>query len=374
MTHTTTKGDGTSCCGQPPDERKALSNPIQASWSAGRVETAFGPIPRVSTTLTMTDRIGTWKARWGTRRMHYLVEPGLYAVGSPTPESLVLVSANYKMSFDRLRSQLEGFDAWILVLDTRGINVWCAAGKGTFGTDEIVRRIDEVRLEEIVTHRKLIVPQLGATGVKAHEVKHRSGFRVVYGPVRAEDLPDFLDSGMKATPEMRRVRFPLKDRLALVPMELTMSTRNALLAAACFFLLSGLGQDGYSLARMRTLGFLNVGILLGAWLSGMVLTPWLLPWLPGRAFSVKGAWIGLLYLASAGWLVFNGSGLALNWAQILAWILIIPAVTSHLGMNFTGASTYTSLSGVLKEMRVALPLQIGTAVLGLALWIGGLFV
>ena len=77
--------------------------------------------------------------------MDYRVEPGLYAVGSPTADSPVLVSANYKMSFDRLRSALPGVDAWILVLDTKGINVWCAAGKGTFGTDELVRRIEAAR-------------------------------------------------------------------------------------------------------------------------------------------------------------------------------------------------------------------------------------
>jgi len=66
-------------------------------------------------------------------RMSYAISPGLYAVGNPTKESDVFVSANYKLSFDVLRRELKGFNAWILVLDTKGINVWCAAGKGTFG-------------------------------------------------------------------------------------------------------------------------------------------------------------------------------------------------------------------------------------------------
>ena len=156
-------------------------------------------IHQVSTELTWTDRLGSWKARWGFGRMKYMVEPGIYAVGNPDSDSSVFVSANYKMSFDCLRSQLSGQNGWILVLDTKGINVWCAAGKGTFGTDELVDRIKTVKLAEIVDHRTLVVPQLGATGVSAHEVKQQSGFRVVYGPVRAEDLPAFLDAGMKAT-------------------------------------------------------------------------------------------------------------------------------------------------------------------------------
>jgi len=127
--------------------------------------------------------------------MRYTVDPGLYAVGNPDAQSPVLVTANYKMSFDRLRAELSGIDAWILVLNTDGINVWCAAGKRTFGTEELVRRIESSGLARVVAHRKLIVPQLGGPGVAAHQVKELSGFRVVYGPIRAEDLPAFLESG-----------------------------------------------------------------------------------------------------------------------------------------------------------------------------------
>ena len=85
----------------------------------------------------------------------------------------------------RSASALAGVDAWILVLDTKGINVWCAAGKGTFGTGELVHRIGSVGLAGIVSHRKIIVPQLGAPGVSWPEVLRRSGFTVEYGPVRA---------------------------------------------------------------------------------------------------------------------------------------------------------------------------------------------
>jgi len=72
----------------------------------------------------------------------------------------VLVTANFKMSFDRLRNALPGRDAWILVLDTKGVNVWCAAGKGTFGTSELVARITACGLNQIVSHREVVLPQL----------------------------------------------------------------------------------------------------------------------------------------------------------------------------------------------------------------------
>ena len=88
------------------------------------------------------------------------------------------------------------------MLDTRGINVWCAAGKGTFGTRELIQRIDRVQLGKLVSHRKLIVPQLGAPGIEAHTVKRESGFHVQYGPVLAKDIVEFIRAGYKKNDEM----------------------------------------------------------------------------------------------------------------------------------------------------------------------------
>ena len=341
-------------------------------WIDGTVSTEAEQVPRVRTTLDRADRLGTWKARWAVGRDAYTVAPGLYAVGEPTGDSPVLVSANYKMSFDRLRFVLAGRNAWILVIDTKGINVWCAAGKGTFGTDEIVQRVQNVALDRVVAHRWLIVPQLGAPGVAAHEVRARCGFRVFYGPVRAEDLPAFLDAGMKTTPDMRRVAFDLRDRAVLIPVELVMGMKTALLLAAVVLLLGGLGLDGYSLARVRGIGLPGAGLLLGTFLAATVLGPTLLPWLPGRAFSIKGAALGGVLVAALAALA--GNALApVTWFHLAAWALVVPALSSFVVMNFTGASTFTSLSGVLREMKIAIPVQIAAAGIGAALWIAGLF-
>ncbi len=114
--------------------------------------------------------------------MRYQVSPGLFSLGSPTQEAPVFVTANYKLSFDHLRKGLGALNAWILVLDTKGINVWCAAGKGTFGVDELISRIDSEKLAEKVSHKNLIVPQLGAPGIAAHEVKKKTGFSVNLRP------------------------------------------------------------------------------------------------------------------------------------------------------------------------------------------------
>lgn len=364
-----------SCCcstlaAAPPSQPPRMDR----DWVDGAVDSAVGPIPRIKTILSSADRVGAWKVRWGLGRGRFRVEPGLYAVGSPASESPVLISANYKMSFDLLRSQLSRRDAWIVVLDTRGVNVWCAAGKGTFGTEELIHRISAVGLDQVVAHRKLIVPQLGAPGVSAHRVKSESGFRVVYGPVNAADLPAFLDAGLRATPAMRQVRFGLRDRCVLIPIELIPAVKQGLPAAALLTVLSGLGEGGFSLSRLASPGLANGAILLCAWIFGAVTIPLLVPWLPGRSFSAKGVWVGLLYVLIAALLVHDPGGGAPNWAAIASWLLVVPAVTSFLAMNFTGATPFTSLSGVLREMRVAIPLQIGSAAAGLILWILSLYI
>jgi len=341
-------------------------------WQVGTVETLAGPVPRASTTLGWADRLGSWRVRWAIGRADYRVPPGLYAVGDAGPSSPVFVTANYKMSFDRLRAVLDGTDGWILVLDTKGINVWCAAGKGTFGTDELVRRIQAVNLGQVVNHRRLILPQLGATGVSAHRVEALSGWKVKFGPVRLDDIPTCVDKGLlRVKPEHRRVRFPFTERAILVPVELVLSARYVLGAAILILLLSGLGPGGYDVQRIGDAGLRGVVFLLAGWLGGGVLGPVLLPWLPGRAFSVKGALAGLALVAVC--MLFGWPGPVANGLEAGGWLLLATAVASFLTMNFTGASTYTSLSGVRKEMRAAVPLQLGSAVLGIVLWAVGLF-
>ncbi len=298
--------------------------------------------------------------------MHYTVDPGLYAIGGPGPESPVFVTANYKMTFDLLRRAAAGIDAWILALDTQGINVWCAAGKGAFGADELVARIESSGLADVVSHRRLIVPQLGAPGVSAHEVKRRSGFQVVYGPIRAEDLPAFLKDGLKATRRMRAKDFPFMERLALVPMEVVPAVKWALPAAAALYVLSFLvsGLSAASALDWTLLALVSLGASI---LAGSVLTPVLLPWLPGRAFSTKGSIVGLPFAVAA--VLATGAVHPFGIAAALAQLVSIPALAAYLAMSFTGASTFTSLSGVQREMRFALPLEVGGTAAGLALWI-----
>lgn len=316
------------------------------------------PIRQAGSGIALRDRLHGLLCRIDIGRMDFKVAPGLYALGSPGTESPVFVSANYGLSFNILRRNLAGTDGWILVLDTRGINVWCAAGKGTFGTAEIVKRVLESKLSETVTHRRLIVPQLGAPGISAHQVRRECGFSVIYGPVRARDIKAFMAAGEKALPEMRRVRFPMVERAKLIGVEFVGGVKYALPVAALLFLLSGITRHGYSpdMALLRG-GQFAFPILAGL-IGGAVLIPLFLPFLPGRTFAVKGFWTGLILALL---LVDSCS------VPTLGALCISASVSSFLAMNFTGASTFTSLSGVLKEMKMAVPLQAILLLVGIIL-------
>ncbi|MFA5181036.1 MAG: mercury methylation corrinoid protein HgcA [Syntrophales bacterium] len=350
-----------------PDISPPSSPPrLDQAFVTGSVAGPAGNIPQVSSVLTWCDRWGSIKARWGVGRMHYAVDPGLYALGSPDDSSPVLVTANYKMSFDCLREALPGRNAWVLVLDTEGINVWCAAGKGTFGTEELLRRIAASGLKDLVKHRDLILPQLGAPGIAAHLVRKQSGFKVHYGPVLARDIVAYLDAGLRATTEMRRKAFPLRERAVLIPIEIVAVLKPAMIIIPIMLLIGGFGRTGGFVQNMTHDGILSMTAFLGAIFSGAVLTPLLLPYLPGRAFTTKGLAVGLPVAIA----IIYSWGLDLrSWRDILfggAWLLLIPALSAYLAMNFTGASTYTSLSGVRREMRWALPMEIGAGLSGFA--------
>lgn len=319
--------------------------------------------PAIHSEWVLKDHLGALRVRFSMGRNRYRVKPGLYRLGQPGKESEVMVSANYKLSFDVLRRSLKGLNAWILVLDTHGINVWCAAGKGTFGTAELIRQVTESQLSLHVSHRRLIVPQLGAPGVSAHKVKEATGFSVKFGPVRAGDIPEYLLAGYRKSEINRSVQFTLKDRILLAPVEVVNSLKYLLLVLLFFLLLSGLHSGGYSFELVRAEGPRAALYLLAAYISGAFLAPVLLPVLPFRQFGGKGMVAGFLVYA----LLAGVSQTAIPLLALLGWFLISGAVSSFLTMNFTGASTYTSLSGVRKEMRIFVPLQIAFACIGLSL-------
>ena len=327
------------------------------------MDTPVGAVPVVATRLSTRDRVQTVLVRTGLTRNNYKVNPGLYAVGDPTKDSPVICTANYKLTFDAVRNELAGQDAWLLVADTRGINVWCAAGKQLFSTDEVAHRVRTTRLADVVAHRRIILPQLAATGVNRHALKKRCGFGADFGPVRARDLPAFIRDGNQADETMRTVTFTLKERAELVPVELFLIWKLLAWVLVAGFLLSGIGPDLFSIQAAWHRGLaVGAATLLGV-AAGAGLVPLLLPWLPWRQFWLKGLPVGLM----AGLLnPLLRDAPPMDGLTLVLWTC---TVASFLAMNFTGSTPFTSPSGVEQEMKRAIPAQAAATVLALTLWL-----
>ena len=326
-------------------------------------------MPRVATSLSPRDKLGTFGARTGISRDNYSITPGLYCIGEPGKESPVLVTANYKLTFDALRKELNTISLWLLVVDTRGINVWCAAGKQTFNAEEVAYQVQNAKLDQLVSHRELILPQLAASGVAVRNLKKLCGFKGRFGPILASMLPAFLKTG-KADETMRTVTFTLRERAVLIPLEICMLWKQLLAALILFFLISGISPEIFSFNAALARGTILILGTLAAIISGAVITPLLLPWIPFRQFWLKGTMTGAL--AALLFLFFGES--ATNGIEKLALFLWITGCSAFLAMNFTGSTPFTSLSGVEKEMRRGLPLQIGAATLALLFWLAGPFI
>jgi len=317
----------------------------------------------------ISDYIGSFRARLGIRRNQYKVEPGLYSLGNPDKESPVLVTANYKLTLDHLRRAVKDFKVWILVLDTKGINVWCAAGKGTFGTEELINQIRKTELSLKVSTTQLILPQLGAPGMIPSEVKKSTGFSIIYGPVEAVDLPEFIKNGNKATDQMRKKQFTIKERFAVSMTHFAQGLLPSLGIATLFIVLDLIFfyKTGNNLKSSILSNSLIVLISIA---TGSIVASVLLPLLPGRSFSLKGLSIGIIFSALSFIYLIN----IFPWQSYLyggGKILLLLIWIVFQVLNLTGSSTYTSLSGVQKEMAISIPILAAGSLAGLVLIITG---
>lgn len=349
----------------PARLKAADFKPLQAGQAVSPLRAGIQANPadivRLDSRLGLRDKLGRLAVLWGIGRQNYRVTPGLYRLGNPDSQSPVLVTCNYKFTVDTVRHDCAGLDYWLLVLDTRGINVWCAAGKGSFGTAELIRRIEKTALAAYVEHRRLILPQLGAPGVSAPEVLAKSGWRISWGPVRSADIPAFLQAGLKKDAAMSTVCFSWRDRLRVAPMEIRQSwplPLAALVLAVLAYFLRHYGLPARPLASFAATA--------GIWLTGSLLFPLLLPILPGKAFALKGILPGLAWGLAASWLFSAG------WLYGSALTLASVATVSFLGMNFTGSTTFTSHTGALLEVDKAIIPQAAVMVLALLAAIAGL--
>ncbi len=141
---------------------------------------------------------------------------GLVEIGAPGRESPVIVTGNYTLTVRRMKRALRGRDVHLLVADSGGINVWCAAGGGHFTHHDVVSVIRTSGISDLVDHRRVMLPQLGATGIERRYVADKTGWDPHWGPAHLEDLPHVLDRAGRVPVADRKVRFGLRDRAEMI--------------------------------------------------------------------------------------------------------------------------------------------------------------
>lgn len=316
-------------------------------------------IPRIKPQKTWKDLLGTLQVRLGFNRMSYKIPTGLYAIGHPKDTSKVIVSANYKLTFDVIRQALVGENVWLLILDTKGINVWCAAGKGTFGSKELIYQIEKCQLKKLVNHRNLILPQLGATSMEPHLIKKYTGFDITYGPIRAADLKPFLKS-RQVTEKMRQVNFNIMDRLILTPIELI----HNLSFLIGFLVIATLLNVIVSINLFYLVPGLTLAIIISS-----VIFPIALPYLPFKSFSMKSIPLIIPYL----YLLNQTSLYPMNQSIYYkgSHFILLSLLIMYQSFNFTGSTTFTSFSGVKKESQYLTILSVSALLIAMILIILG---
>ena len=292
----------------------------------------------------------------GLGLLPFPVKTGLIRVGQPDRQSPVLVTGNLGLTVRRVLRALRGLDAYLLVANSRGINVWCAASGGHFTSNGVISVVKTSGIADLVEHRRLVLPQLSATGVERSVVEEKTGWRVVFGPVYAEDIPAYLANHYRKTARMRTVRFDLGQRLRMAIMWGT---------PICVIPLIPL------LIWWRHLALPFAAIVWGIALITFVGFPWLPSWLVGAhsdkalpgwtkylvVFDPRGQKILAVWAAAVAGLVAYGRLAAdWGWMTIVGWVLASLAVALLISLDLAG-STPLHKSGLHEDRLLTVALD-----------------
>jgi ubiquinone/menaquinone biosynthesis C-methylase UbiE len=264
------------------------------------------------------------------------MRPGLYRIGEPGRESPVLVTGNFDLTVRRVVKGVRRLSCFLLVVDSRGINVWCAAGGGHLSAERVVTAVARSGLEELVDDRVLILPQLCANGVEGRQIEEDTGWQVRWGPARAADIPAYLARGRRKTDSMRRVTFPLLDRLEM--------------SAVMWLFMAPLLAVAMLVARRSAMVPALVSLLVLFLVTGIL---W--PWLPGYQGTMKG-----LFLAAACVIltvVLSVTALHLSPQQVFNWCIGLSALALFVAADFQGADPRRR-GGEVEQLPKIAPLEL----------------
>jgi acetyl-CoA decarbonylase/synthase complex subunit gamma len=125
------------------------------------------------------------------------VQPGLYEINDPGPESPVLVTTNFSITYFSVANEVEGsgIPAWLVVADAEGMSVLTAWAAGKFDAERIAKDVRSFGVAEKVTHKRIVLP--GHVAVLSGELEEElPGWEIRVGPREAVDLPSFLKQAL----------------------------------------------------------------------------------------------------------------------------------------------------------------------------------
>ena len=121
------------------------------------------------------------------------VSPGVYEIGDPGPDSPLLVTTNFSLTYFSVASELDGsgVPSWLLITDSEGMSVLTAWAAGNFDAETVAKGAKAFDVESKVSHRKIIIP--GYVAVISGELEEEMpGWEILVGPREAVDIPAYL--------------------------------------------------------------------------------------------------------------------------------------------------------------------------------------
>ncbi len=298
---------------------------------------------------------------------HVPIEPGIYQSGQPDENSPIIVTANYSFTYIKVMRALKGIDAWVLCVDPKGINVWCAARGNNFGNKQLIEAVEATGIATLTSKKTLILPQLSAGGVAAPLISSEAPefpFRALFGPVWAKHLPEFLRERPARKPDkMKLARFTGSHRLRAGVTHTAFLLRKIFLMPSIAICLLLLG-----------LSFINTAWINKLWRVGeiwlwVVLTNALIAGLFPitkftRIFIYKGIIYGIIniiLLGTISWFIHKSLPLILLNLCFYFWLAFFST------MSFSGYTMATSPREIQDEYPVFRKIHLTLLIIGLIL-------
>jgi hypothetical protein len=248
-----------------------------------------------------------------------------------------------KSVYDSLRK--ENIDCFLLIIDSDGINVWCAAGGGHFTHTQILEAIRLYDVKDQINHTSLILPQLSATGVDRN-VLAKTGWKAIFGPVDIKDVSSFLKKLTK-DPSASKVTFNFVFRTL-------MGIQHAFFLICVLFLplLSLLGVLGVLKVPLATFWISVVLQLLVISMITNFLFIWAYPIFDfTRSFFNKGLLVALINSSiTLGFLLIQGR--SDSTLTIIFWIALIIIVSLFVVLDLAGNTPYTNHLDVESDLTL----------------------